>query len=58
MFTATGTVADFRYAVLFNDGTTAKTDPLIGYWDYGSTVSMVTDDTFTVDFGANILTIA
>lgn len=55
LITATGTVADFRYIVLYND--TAASDQLIGWWDFGSTVSMTNGDTFTVDFGANILTL-
>lgn len=56
-WTATaGTFADFRYAVLYND--TATNDELIGFWDYGSTVSLGAGETFTVDFGASVLTIA
>ena len=57
MLTATGNVAAFRYAVLYNDTPTSPVDPLIGWWDYGSTINLVNGDTFTVDFGATILTI-
>lgn len=39
-------MAAFRYAVLYND--TAANDPLIGYWDYGSTVTLNSGETFTV----------
>jgi hypothetical protein len=56
----TGTVGSFgpfQYVVLYNDSTTVKTDPLIGYWDYGSAITILTDETFTVDFGTNILTL-
>ena len=54
VMTATGTVPDFRYVVLYNDSpTTPKADPLICWYDYGSTVSMVVDDTFTLDFNAS-----
>lgn len=50
-FTASGgAIADFRYAVLYNDTPTSPTDPLIGYWDYGSTVSLASGESFTVDF--------
>lgn len=59
VFTASGgAIADFRYAVLYND--TATNDELIGFWDYGSTVSLATGETFTVDFdsSAGVLTIA
>jgi hypothetical protein len=41
-------VADFRYVVLYNN--TATNDELIGYWDYGSTVSLASTETFTIDF--------
>lgn len=57
VFTASGgTFGPFRYAVLYNDS--ATDDPLIGYWDYGSSISCAAGETFTVDFGASILTIA
>jgi hypothetical protein len=56
--TASGTVADFQYVVLYNDTPTSPVDPLIGYWDYGSTVSLSSGETFTVDFGAIIFTVA
>lgn len=55
-WTATGAVGPFRYVVLYND--TAAGDPLIGWWDYGSSISLATGETFTTDFGASILTIA
>lgn len=51
VFTASGgAIADFRYAVLYNDSSTS--DSLIGYWDYGSTVTLSSGETFTVDFDA------
>lgn len=51
VFTATGSLGPFRYAVLYND--TATNDELIGYWDNGSSVTLATSgDTFTVDFNA------
>lgn len=57
VFTASGgSFGPFRYAILYND--THLNDGLIGYWDYGSSVSCATDESFTVDFGASIFTIA
>lgn len=55
---ATGAVATFRYVVLYNDTPTSPVDPLIGYWDYGSGVTLANGESFTVDFGTSIFTIA
>lgn len=58
VLTASGSVGPFRYAVLYNDTPTSPADPLIGYYDYGSAVTLATGETFTVDFGASVLTLA
>lgn len=48
-WTSDGSLPDFRYVALYND--TASGDPLIGYWDYGSTLALDNNgDTFTVKF--------
>lgn len=60
IFTAAGgSIGPFRYAVLFNDTPTAPLDPLIGWFDYGSSISLLTGETLTVDFDATngVLTI-
>lgn len=44
-----GGFGPFRYAVLYNDTPTSPADPLIGWWDYGSGVTLNAGDTFTVD---------
>jgi hypothetical protein len=52
-----GTVGPFRYVVLYNDTPTSPADPLVGWWDYGSAITLADTETFTVDFGASILTV-
>lgn len=56
VFTATGAVGPFRYSVLFNDTSVGKS--LIGWWDYGSSVTLSSGETFTVVFASGILTLA
>lgn len=48
--TATGAVPTFQYVVLYNDTPTSPADPLIGWYDFGSTVTMADTETFLVDF--------
>lgn len=58
VLTASGAVGPFQYVYLYNDTPTSPADPLIGYWDYGSALILASGETFTVDFGANVLTVA
>lgn len=54
VFTASGgAIANFRYAVLYNDTPTSPADPLVAWWDYGSTVTINSGETFTTDFNAS-----
>lgn len=50
VLTASGAVATFRYVVLYNDTPTSPADPLVGWWDYGSGVTLANGETFTIDF--------
>jgi hypothetical protein len=47
-----GPVGPFRYFVLVDDTPTAPADPLIGWWDYGSSVTLADGESITVDFDA------
>ena len=59
VFTASGgSFGPFRYVPLYNDTPADPVDPLIGWWDYGSAISCSDGETFTVDFGASIATLA
>lgn len=59
VFTASGGgIGPFRYVVLYDD--TATSDELIGWWDYGSSITINSGETFTTDFNAStgVMTLA
>jgi hypothetical protein len=47
-----GDVGPFRYVYLYNDTVTSPADPLIGYYDYGLSLTLNDGDSFTLDFSA------
>ena len=56
--TASGTAGPFRYVVVYDD--TSASDNLIASYDYGSSITLSTGETFTVNFDASggFLTVA
>ena len=63
VITATGAVGPFQYVALYNDTPTSPADPLIGWWDYGSALTLQNGETFSIKFNnsdttGTILTIA
>ena len=57
VFTATaGGIGPFRYVVLYNSTTTTPSNAGIGWYDYGSSITLGTSETFTINSGT-ILTV-
>lgn len=53
VFTASGaTVGPFRYVPIYNDTATSPADALVMWYDYGSSISLLDTETFTIDFDA------
>ena len=51
VLTASGSVGPFRYVVIYDDTVTG--DPLVAWFDYGSSITMANGDTFTLTFNAS-----
>ena len=56
VITATaGGIGPFRYVILYDD--TSTSDSLICYWDYGSSITLASGETFTIDVTTSIFTL-
>lgn len=58
VLTASGAVPTFRYVVIYDDTVTSPADPLVGWYDYGSSITMANGETFTIDFTGAALTLS
>jgi len=51
-----GSIGPFRYVVLYNDTPTSPADPLISFYDRGSSVTILDGDALTLDVQATLYT--
>ena len=58
VLTASGGPANaFRYIVLYNDDPTSPADPLIGWYDYTSDLTLADGETLTLNFASDFATL-
>lgn len=47
-----GSIGPFRYPAIYNDTATSPADALVCFYDYGSSITLASGETFTTDFDA------
>jgi hypothetical protein len=47
-----GAVAPFRYVVIYNSSTSSPANALVGYYDYGSSLTLNDGDSLAINFDA------
>ena len=52
-----GSVAPFRYVIIFNNTPTSPADPLLSWYDYGSDLTLLDTETLTLDFTTSTFTL-
>jgi hypothetical protein len=57
-WTASGAMGAFRYAILYDTTPTSPLKPLVGYWDYGSSLSLTAGQTFAISLSSGILQVS
>jgi hypothetical protein len=45
-----GSVGPFRYVIVYNDTPTSPADPLLGWYDYGSEITLANGEELLIDF--------
>lgn len=54
-----GSIGPFRYVVLYNQiGGLSSTNKLIGWWDYGESITLQDNEELDIDFGATMFTVS
>jgi hypothetical protein len=51
VLTASGAVATFRYIILIDDTPTSPLNPVVGWLDHGTAITMAATDTYTIPSG-------
>lgn len=54
VFTASGaSVGPLRYVDIYNDSASSPADALVGWYDYGSSITLADGESLTIDFDAS-----
>jgi hypothetical protein len=53
-----GAVAAFRYITIYNNTPTSPADPLLCFYDFGSSLVLADGETLTIDFTTSTFTLA
>lgn len=57
VLTASGAVATFRHVGIYNNTPTSPANPLVGWYDFGSDLTLASGETLTIDFTTSTWTV-